>query len=638
MAQDLLPPIRVGGVLGFELLATAPATTALASETFKIATRIQDIQMIPGREDAYAVLDTRGVVWLLEDGVFRTEPLIDLRLPAAAGLDFVPTSGFGENGLRSIAFHPDFAEVGAPGFGKVYLAHSSAATVAARGDTQLFAYDTSDPDADITVPAAPVFDDTVTEFTVDPQTMLIDPDSARELLRMAKPFANHSFGQLKFNPHAAPGDADHGLLYFSIGDGGSADDPFNLSQRLDQILGKFLRIDPLEGPNGEAYTIPADNPFVGVGGALPEIMAYGLRNAQQFDFTEDGHILLSEIGQNAMEEVNLFVPGGNYGWDVTEGTFLLANQDGTQGRDSFGLPLGQDDFGFQYPLTQYDHLESKNRLVAVGGGVAYEGTEIPFLDGSFAFPDLSSGKVYVVSLDGIDADLADDGRIDPTETRAPEQFVLIDGTGALTSFAAITGFTIPGLGDVRAELRFAPTAEGEILAFSKVTGNIYRLTASELVDSGTAGNDRLRGEQGPGDTIAGLAGDDVLAGLAGNDVLFGGLGNDNLRGGVGQDTLDGGAGQNRLRGGEGDDRITVAAGDRAFGGEGSDALVVLSSMAELSLLSLAERAEFAALFGTGSVELRDTPLDLRVSGFESVELQIAGRSITTADAFTQLFA
>lgn len=277
--------------------------------------------------------------------------------------------------------------------------------------------------------------------------------------------------------------------------------------------------------------------------------------------------------------------------------------------------------------------------MAIGGGVAYEASELGFLLGTYVFPDVASDEFFHVPLDGVEDDLADDGRIDPGETRAPQQLLLIDGNGQVTSFGALTGFTVPGLGDVRAELRFAPTTDGEILAFSKVTGNIYRLTASDLVDTGGADDDALAGEGRKDDTISGVAGDDSLAGLSGDDLLLGGLRDDLLRGGAGNDTIDGGAGANLLRGGTGDDRVVAAAGDRAFGGAGTDMLVFLSTVAELSQLTEAQRAAFASLFDTGGVDLRKSALDFRADGFEAVELQIAGRAtITTGDGFLALFA
>ena len=56
-------------------------------------------------------------------------------------------------------------------------------------------------------------------------------------------------------------------------------------QNLDSLLGKLLRIDPRLGPNGEPYTIPTDNPFVGQTGARAEIWSYGLRNPWRFRST-----------------------------------------------------------------------------------------------------------------------------------------------------------------------------------------------------------------------------------------------------------------------------------------------------------------------------------------------------------------
>lgn len=620
MAQDLLPPIAVGGVVGFEIVAEAPVTDPSPLGEFgspplpPVPARIQDIQLIPGTDAQYAVLDTRGVVWLLEDGAFRDEPLIDLRTADAGYLDFIPSRGFGENGLRSIAFHPDFATPGAPGFGKVYLAYSAEASAASRGDTKLFDFDQSNPDADVTTPITAVFDETITEFNVDPDSLVIDVSSGRELLRMAKPFDNHSFGQLKFNPHAAPGDADYGQMYFTIGDGGAADDPLNLSQRLDQILGKFLRIDPLEGENGEAYTIPDSNPFVGLAGALPEIIAYGLRNAQQFDFSQDGRIFLSEIGQNEIEEVNVYVPGGNYGWDVTEGTFLLVNEDGT----SSAAPLGPDDFGFQYPLTQYDHLTTPNRLHAVGGGVIYEGSDLAVLDGTFAFPDLSRGTLYFVSTQDLAADLAD-GRIDPSETRAPLELLLVDADGMQTSFATIINRQLfPG--ELRADLRFAPTADGEIFAFSKSSGTIYQLTAPSRIDVTLSDQD---------ESLRGTSGDDAIDGAGGDDTLLGAKGDD---------ALIGGAGSDELRGNRGDDTIYAGAGDTAVGGDGQDLLIFTTTAEELLTLTDRQLAKLAGLFDDGSVSLGNSALAFRASGFEGVTMIVDDVAISTREQFETFIA
>ena len=103
-----------------------------------------------------------------------------------------------------------------------------------------------------------------------------------------------------------PGTADFGLLYVGIGDGGSGGDPMGLAQNLGSAFGKIFRIDPL-GKNGRGgkYGIPAANPFLSTAGALPEIFAYGVRNAQRFGWdSKNGAMYMSDIGQNIVEEVS----------------------------------------------------------------------------------------------------------------------------------------------------------------------------------------------------------------------------------------------------------------------------------------------------------------------------------------------
>ena len=99
-----------------------------------------------------------------------------------------------------------------------------------------------------------------------------DPGSARLVLRMADPEANHNGGQLAFGPD--------GLLYVGTGDGGGGNDQHGArgnAQDLGSPLGKILRIDP-RADGSKPFTVPSSNPFVNRSGARPEIYAYGLRN------------------------------------------------------------------------------------------------------------------------------------------------------------------------------------------------------------------------------------------------------------------------------------------------------------------------------------------------------------------------
>lgn len=444
LATDPLPPVTTGDArIGFERLATLPA-----SSQAQPTARVQQVVPVPGLDGALAALDTRGVIWIVEDGAVRDTPLVTL---TTGNSGFVDPGA--EAGLRSIAFHPDFAESGADGFGKIYIAYSATAASAQAG-AEIFGAPGS----------AASFHDAVAEFTVaDPSAPVIDTGSRRELLRVEQPFGNHNFGQLGFNPEAAPGDADYGMLYLSTGDGGGGNDPLNAAENLGLIYGKILRIHPL-ADGGEAYTIPPGNPFAGTQGALPEILAYGFRNPQQFSFA-DGRLFTGDIGQSTIEEINIVRAGGHYGWDDREGT--LVNADGVIG----ALPPGDAALGLQYPLTQYDHEEIDFGNAAVAGGFVYRGDAIPGLQDSYVFANFPTGRLFYLPLDGLDAALAD-GRIAPEETRAPLDLRVIGSDGHVTRFSDFAGNP-----SGRVDLRLGQTPDGELLAFSKQTGEIFRLTA-----------------------------------------------------------------------------------------------------------------------------------------------------------------
>ena len=182
----------------------------------------------------------------------------------------------GEQGLLGLAFSPDG--------GRLYVNYTDPA-----GDTRIVEYAFADGRA--------------------------DPGSARELLIVDQPFANHNGGNLVFGPD--------GMLWIGLGDGGGGNDPQGNAQSLGTLLGKMLRIDPRPS-GGRPYTVPPDNPFVGTDGARGEIWAFGLRNPWRYSFDKaTGDLWIGDVGQNAREEVD-FTPAGspgglNYGWPGLEG-------------------------------------------------------------------------------------------------------------------------------------------------------------------------------------------------------------------------------------------------------------------------------------------------------------------------------
>jgi glucose/arabinose dehydrogenase len=111
--------------------------------------------------------------------------------------------------------------------------------------------------------------------------------------------------------------ANDGNLFVTLGDHFAAAE---LAQTLDNDIGKIVRIRP-DG------TAPPDNPFVGKQGALPEIWAFGLRNAEGLAFNPaDGKLWEQEHGPQGGDEINIIEKGKNYGWPkVSYGV----NYDGT---------------------------------------------------------------------------------------------------------------------------------------------------------------------------------------------------------------------------------------------------------------------------------------------------------------------
>jgi glucose/arabinose dehydrogenase len=209
------------------------------------------------------------------------------------------------------------------------------------------------------------------------EAMTADPESEQVLLTFPQPYANHNGGQLAFGPD--------GYLYISVGDGGGSGDPQDNAQDLTKVYGKLLRIDVDSPSSGKPYGIPDDNPFVsGTSGELPEIYAFGLRNPWRFSFDNERDLLwVADVGQNQIEEINIVENGGNYGWNIMEGTAEYASGTGVD-MDSLIPPV----YEYQHPLGR-----------SVTGGYVYRGAITPSLRGAYIYGDFVSGKVWALWMD-----------------------------------------------------------------------------------------------------------------------------------------------------------------------------------------------------------------------------------------------
>ena len=284
----------------------------------------------------------------------------------------------------------------------------------------------------------------------------------RELLRVPQFAPTHNVGTLAFNPTAAEGTPDYGMLYICLGDGGGANDPHENGQDPSTLLAAIIRIDPLGGEGDAAYGIPADNPFADGVDAAPEVWAYGLRHAQHFSWGPDGRMYINDIGQDQVEEVNLGVPGGNYGWRIREGMFATAYGRGTM-RLGQVYALPEEDGPYVYPVAQYDHGEG----YAIGGGYAYGGEAVPALRGKYVFADITRGRLFLIDTDGLEP-----GNPAPIE----ELRLLFDGEER--DLIDVAGFANTYHGGVRADLRLGIDAAGEIYLLTKGDGWIRKLVAA----------------------------------------------------------------------------------------------------------------------------------------------------------------
>lgn len=282
-----------------------------------------------------------GMIHVLPEGAESKKTILfaDMRSKSA------PYQKANEEGFLGLAFHPKHADNG-----KFYVYYTSKA----------------DPHTSV-----------VSEFTVDPadanKALL---DSEKILWKLEQPFSNHNGGTIAFGPD--------GYLYIGLGDGGSADDPFDNGQNLNTVLGSILRIDVDGKSDGKAYGIPKDNPFVGKEDAQPEIFAYGFRNIWRLSFDrETGDLWVGDVGQNLWEEIDIVEAGKNYGWNRWEGTHPFGDRDPSVAADAV------------MPIWEYDHGVGKS----ITSGYVYRGTSVPELQGKFLYSDYVTGKLWALEYD-----------------------------------------------------------------------------------------------------------------------------------------------------------------------------------------------------------------------------------------------
>jgi glucose/arabinose dehydrogenase len=310
-------------VLGAVIVSACAASSSPAREAapayafrplFNIATPVHVTapRSQPGR---LYVVNQVGVIRVAINGRLRTAPFLDIRSLVLSG---------GEQGLLSVAFHPNYAK------------------------NRRFFVDYTDRSGNTRV----------VEYRANRSRSAALPRSARQLLFVRQPYANHNGGQLVFGPD--------GLLYVGMGDGGSGGDPENRAQNMSQLLGKLLKLNV-------ARAKPA-----------PVIAALGLRNPWRFSFDRaNNDLYIADVGQNAWEEID-YLPRAqlgqlvNYGWDVYEGRARFENKEpNSRGR-------------LVFPIEVYSHDSG----CSVTGGFVYRGSAVPAARGRYFYGDYCSGAVW----------------------------------------------------------------------------------------------------------------------------------------------------------------------------------------------------------------------------------------------------
>ena len=335
---------------------------------------------VPDASKRLFVIDQVGKIWIIgADGNKVATPFLDVSSKMVT-----LNAGYDERGLLGLAFHPNYKSNG-----KFYIYY----TLPPRAGGPQAGTNWNNLSR-------------VSSFKVSADANVADANSEQVILEVDDPQSNHNGGTLAFGPD--------GFLYIAIGDGGGADDVAaghvtdwytanagGNGQDIEQnLFGNILRIDI---NSGIPYGIPADNPFVNKTGK-DEIYAYGFRNPYRFSFDMGGsnELFVGDAGQVLYEEVSIVKKGGNYGWNVKEGTHCFnAVNNKTElpscpMADPNGVPLID-------PVIEMKNASNPSGGVAttIIGGNVYRGKALPAWSGKYIFGIYSqpggvpNGQIFV---------------------------------------------------------------------------------------------------------------------------------------------------------------------------------------------------------------------------------------------------
>ncbi len=350
-------------------IASGPLKIELRPVVSGLVSPVQLKQPLDGSGRLF-VVDQAGMIRVIQNGVLLPTPFLDL-----TGSIVTLNAGYDERGLLGLAFHPQFATNG-----RFFVRYS-------RPRPGVVGVDRC---------AAPPFNchtEVLAEYVATPPSSNVANPTGTVLFTVDKPQFNHNSGGIAFGPD--------GFLYFSMGDGGGANDgladsppshgPTGNAQNIAVAMGKVHRFD-VSTPG--TLVAPASNPFIATAGAYAGIYAYGFRNPYDFSFDDFGSgatnsLIVADVGQDAFEELDIVTIGGNYGWPIREGRHCF---------DPFHTttpPATCNSTGMTEPVFDYAHTFTVGTTtspigLAIIGGYVYRGTAFPGLVGKYAFGDFST--------------------------------------------------------------------------------------------------------------------------------------------------------------------------------------------------------------------------------------------------------
>ena len=282
-------------------------------------------------------VDGLAEIRLIRNGKILEKPLLTLSVNA-----------YWDSGLQSIVLDPDFVDNGY--FYVMYNTGNMAPGWDGETDTR------------------------VSRFTYDAGQESADPATEMIVLEGIGWGRWHHGGGMRF-------DAE-GNLYVATGDTSTS----VLSQDLSVLNGKILRVRP----SANGHIVPADNPFVDVEDARPEIFALGMRNPFRMTHDKSGdRLYVGDVGDIVWEEVNRIERGANFGWPLREGPCPKGKR-----RPCDPLPEGLTD-----PVVAYTHpLENWKDSNSITALAYCDGPDLPpiYQDGLF-FADYNERSLSFVS-------------------------------------------------------------------------------------------------------------------------------------------------------------------------------------------------------------------------------------------------